>query len=174
MSDDEFMRETEGLSDKQSEARENTFDQTSQSAEDAGTTRSSGVYVTNKGLSGGALVIAIVVAVLTFPIWISILATAFGLTMGLFGALIGMVVGFGAGGVGCILGGVVAVGVGMVKAIAVPIVGVALLALGLILFGIGCLMIAAVGGIIRLAVWMVGGIVKWLSRLFHGRKGATV
>ena len=138
------------------------------------TNGTSGVYVTKKGLSGGALAVAIVVAVLTFPIWISILATAFGLLMGFFGITIGIVTGFGVGGISCIIGGVIAFAAGIVKTVTLPVVGVALIAIGLLVFGVGCLMIAAVGGVIRLAVWMVGGIIKWLGRLFHGKKGANV
>ena len=134
----------------------------------------SGVFVTNKGLSGGALVVAILIAILTFPIWISVLATAFGLLVGFFGMVVGIVVGFGAGGVGCIIGGVAAFAIGIVKTFTVPVVGAGLIAIGLLVFGVGCLMIAAVGGIIRLAVWMINGIIKFLGRLFHGRKGATV
>lgn len=133
----------------------------------------SGVYITNKGLSGGTLVVAILIAILTFPIWISVLATAFGLLMGFFGAAIGIVVGFGAGGIGCIIGGVAAFAIGIVKTFTVPVVGAALIAIGLLLFGIGCLMIAAVGGIIRLAIWIINGIIRLLSRMFHGRKGAA-
>ena len=38
--------------------------------------QSSGITITKKGLSGGGLVIAILIAILTFPIWISLLATA--------------------------------------------------------------------------------------------------
>ena len=83
-------------------------------------------------------------------------------------------VGFGAGGVGCIIGGVAAFAIGIIKTFTVPVVGAGLIAMGLLAFGVGCLMIAAVGGIIRLAVWMVNGIIKFLGRLFHGRKGATV
>lgn len=133
----------------------------------------SGIYVTNKGLSGGALVVAILIAIITFPIWISLLATAFGLLMGLFGAAIGIVAGFGVGGVGCLIGGVAAFAIGIVKTFTVPVVGAALIAIGLLVFGLGCLMIAAVGGIIRLIIWIVNGIIKLLSRLFHGRKGAA-
>ncbi len=133
----------------------------------------SGIYVTNKGLSGGSLVVAILIAILTFPIWISILATAFGLLMGFFGAMIGIVVGFGAGGAGCLIGGVAAFAVGVVKTFTLPVVGAGLIAMGLVLFGVGCLMIAAVGGVIRLAVWVVNGIIKFLGRIFHGRKGAA-
>ena len=133
----------------------------------------SGVYVTKKGLSGGTLAVIIIVAILTFPIWISILATAFGLLMGLFGATIGIVCGFGVGGIGCIIGGVAAFAIGIVKSFAVPVVGAAMIAIGLVVFGVGCLMIAAVGGVIRLSVWIVGGIIKWLNRLFHGKKGAV-
>lgn len=137
-------------------------------------TEGSGIYITKKGLSGGALVVAILVAILTFPIWISILATAFGLLMGFFGASIGIVVGFGVGGIGCILGGVAAFAIGIFKSFTLPVVGAGLIAIGLLVFGLGCLMIAATGGIIRLAVWIVNGIIKLFSRLFHGRKGATV
>ena len=134
---------------------------------------SSGVYVTNKGLSGGALVVAILIAIITFPIWISLLATAFGLLMGFFGASIGIVVGFGFGGIGCLIGGVVAFAVGIFKAFTVPVVGAGLIAIGLLIFGVGCLMIAAAGGMIRLAVWIINGIIKLFGRLFHGRKGAA-
>ncbi len=147
---------------------------TEESKEGNGSTEGSGIYVTNKGLSGGALVVAILIAIITFPIWISVLATAFGLLMGFFGAMVGITVGFGAGGVGCLIGGVVAFVIGVVKTVTVPVAGAALIAVGLLVFGIGCLMIAAVGGIVRLAVWIAKGIINLLSRLFHGRKGATV
>lgn len=136
--------------------------------------RSSGVYVKKKGLNSGTLAVIIIVAILTFPIWITVLGTAFGILMGLFGAAIGLVTGFGAGGIGCMIGGVALFVAGIVKIIAMPVIGVAFVAGGLIMFGVGCLMLAATGGIIRLAVWIVGGIVKWLNRLFHGRKEATV
>ena len=135
--------------------------------------KNSGVTITNKGMSSGTLVVVILIAILTFPIWISVLATAFGLLMGLFGATIGITVGFGAGGIGCLIGGVVALVIGIFKTFTVPVVGAGLIALGLLLFGIGCLMIAAVGGVIRLAVWLVNGMIKLLSRLFHGKKGVT-
>ncbi|MBO5354243.1 MAG: DUF1700 domain-containing protein [Lachnospiraceae bacterium] len=134
----------------------------------------SGVYVKKKGLSGGMLAIAIIVAILTFPIWIGVLGTAFGIIMGLFGTVIGLVAGFGAGGIFCILGGVALFVIGIMEMFTMPVIGAAFVAAGLLLFGFGCLMIAAVGGIIRLAVWIVNGIVKWLNRLFHGRKGASV
>ena len=134
----------------------------------------SGVYVTNKGLSGGALVAVIVLAILTFPIWISLLATAFGLLVGFICASGGIVVGFGVGGIGCLIAGIATFAFGIFKSFTIPVVGAGLLALGLLVFGIGCLMIAATGGIIRLMVWVVNGIIKLLGRLFHGRKAATV
>lgn len=134
----------------------------------------SGITITKKGLSGGGLVIAILIAVITFPIWISVLATAFGLLMGLFGAGIGIVFGFGAGGICCLLGGVAAFIIGAVKSVAVPVVGAGLIAMGLVLFGVGCLMIAAVGGMIKLEIWVVTGIINLFSRMFHGKKGAAV
>lgn len=134
----------------------------------------SGITITKKGLSGGALVVVILLAILTFPIWISILATAFGLLMGLFGASIGIVVGFGCGGIGCLIGGVAAFAVGILKSFTVPVVGAGLIAIGLLIFGVGCLMIAAVGGIVKLAVWVTTGLVNLLGRIFHGKKEARV
>ena len=134
----------------------------------------SGVTITKKGLSGGALVVAILLAILTFPIWISILATAFGLLMGLFGASIGITVGFGVGGIGCIIGGVAALVFGVIKIITVPVVGAGLIAMGLLAFGVGCLMIAVVGGIIKLAIWIIKGLINLLGRIFHGKKEARV
>ena len=133
----------------------------------------SGITITKKGLSGGTLVVIILIAILTFPIWISVLATAFGLLMGLFGAGIGIVFGFGIGGIGCIVGGVAAFAVGAVKSVAVPVVGAGMSAIGLVVFGVGCLMLAAVGGIIKLEIWVAKGILNFFSRLFHGKKVAT-
>ena len=133
----------------------------------------SGITITKKGLSGGTLVVIILIAILTFPIWISVLATAFGLLMGLFGAGIGIVFGFGIGGIGCSVGGVAAFAVGAVKSVAVPVVGAGMIAIGLVVFGVGCLMLAAVGGIIKLEIWVAKGILNFFSRLFHGKKVAT-
>lgn len=135
-------------------------------------TSGSGITITKKGLSGGGLVVAILIAILTFPIWISILATAFGLLMGLFGAGIGITIGFGFGGIGCLIGGVAAFAVGIFKTITVPVVGAGLIAIGLLLFGVGCLMIAAVGGIIKLVIWVAKGLIDLFGRIFHGKKEA--
>ena len=140
----------------------------------SGSTDGSGITITKKGMSGGTLVVVILLAILTFPIWISILATAFGLLMGLFGASIGITVGFGVGGIGCIVGGVVAIAIGIMKSFTIPVVGAGLLSIGLVIFGVGCLMIAAVGGIIKLTIWVVKGLTNWLGRIFHGKKGAAV
>lgn len=132
----------------------------------------SGITITKKGLSGGALVAVILLAILTFPIWISVVATAFGLLMGLGGACIGIVVGFGVGGIGCIIGALAALAVGIFKLVTVPVVGAGLIAIALILFGVGCLMLAAVGGIIKLTIWILKGIINLIGRIFHGKKVA--
>ena len=142
-------------------------EQTSKSA------HGSGVTITKKGLSGGSLVLVILIAILTFPIWISLLATAFGLLMGLFGASIGIIFGFGIGGIACLLGGIASFAVGIVKTFTVPVVGAGLVAIALLLFGVGCLMLAAVGGIIKLCLWAAKGILNFISRLFHGKKVAA-
>ena len=144
-----------------------------QQREEENVKEGSGITITKKGLSGGTLVVVILIAILTFPIWISVLATAFGLLMGLFGAGIGIIIGFGIGGIACMIGGVAAFAIGAVKSVAVPVVGAGLIAIGLVIFGIGCLMLAAVGGIIKLFIWAAKGILNLLSRMFHGKKVVT-
>ena len=137
----------------------------------AGSPEGSGITITKKKMSGGTLVVVILIAILTFPIWISVLATAFGLLMGLFGACIGITFGFGAGGICCLIGGVAAFAIGVAKCFTVPIVGAGLIAIGLLVFGIGCLMIALVGGVVKMTIWIVKSVLNLLSRLFHGKKG---
>ena len=133
-----------------------------------------GITVTKKRMSGSTLAIVIIVAVFTFPIWISIIGTLFGLGMGLLGATFGVFVGFGAGGFGCIVGGVAALITGLVKILTVPITGAMLIAAGLIAFGVGCLLLAVAGVIVQFAVWLVKQVIQLFNRLYHGRKGATV
>lgn len=157
--------------EKQTPVRYAGEEKQQEEAQQSGEGRDSGVYVKKKGLNGGLLAVIIIVAILTFPIWIAVLGTAFGLLMGLFGASVGLIAGFGVGGIFCILGGIVLFGIGIAEMFTIPVIGAVFVAAGLILFGFGCLMIAAVGGIIRLAVWIVNGIIKGLNRLFHGRKG---
>ena len=120
------------------------------------------------------MVAVILLAILTFPIWISVLATAFGVLMGLFCASVGITVGFGFGGIGCIIGGVAAFAIGVINSVTVPVVGAGLIAIGLLVFGVGCLMFAAVGGVLKLLVWAVKGMINLLGRIFHGRKEASV
>ncbi len=136
--------------------------------------QSSGVYVTKKGLSGGALVVVILAAIVTFPIWISVLGVAFGLLMGFFGASVGITVGFGFGGIGGLISGVIFFALGLVNVFTTPAAGAAMMAVGLLLFGAGCLMIALAVGVIQLAIWIINGIIKICNRMFHGKKGANV
>lgn len=140
----------------------------------AGTANSSGVYVTKKSLSGGTLAVIIIIAILTFPIWISVLGAAFGLLMGFFGASVGITVGFGLGGIGGLISGVICFALGLVNVFATPAAGAAVMAIGLLLFGAGCLMLALAAGVVWLAIWIINGIIKLCNRLFHGKKGATV
>lgn len=157
---------------KQTPVRYSEERETANDSQKSTSTDGSGITITKKGMSGGTLVVVILLAILTFPIWISIFGAAFGILMGLFGASIGITVGFGVGGIGCLIGGVAAFAVGIVKTLTVPVVGAGLIAIGLLAFGVGCLMIAAVGGIIKLVIWVVKGLINILSRIFHGKKEA--
>ena len=135
--------------------------------------RASGIHVTKKGLSGAPLILLIIIAVITFPLWISVLATAFGLLVGLVCGSAGIVFGFGIAGISMMVGGVVTFAAALIKLIAVPVVGTGLLALALLLFGAGSILFTAAAGLVHLIVWIVKTVINWLGRMFHGRKEAV-
>lgn len=137
------------------------------------TSDGSGVHVTKKGLSGMPLVLVILLAVFTFPLWISVLATAFGLLVGLVCGGGGIIFGFGMAAIGLMVGGVVTFFAALVKLFAVPIVGTGLLAAALIMFGVGSILFTVAAGLVHLAVFLVKTVAGWLSRLFHGEKEAV-
>ncbi len=137
------------------------------------TSDGSGVHVTKKGLSGIGLVAVILLVVLTFPIWVSVLATAFGLLVGLIFGGGGILIGFGIGGIACLFGGIVTLFAAVIKLFTVPIAGVAMFAAALLIFGIGCLMLAAVYALARLGIWLVKTLTEWFGRLFHRNSRGT-
>lgn len=137
------------------------------------TSDGSGIHVTKKGLSGAPLILLIIIAVITFPLWISVLATAFGLLVGLVCGSAGIVFGFGIAGISMMVGGVVTFAAALIKLIAVPVVGTGLLAMALLLFGAGSILFTAAAGLVHLIVWIVKTVINWLGRMFHGRKEAV-
>lgn len=137
------------------------------------TTDGSGIHIRKKGMSGGTLVLFLIVAVLAFPIWFPLLMAAAGVIFGLLAALAALVFGIGVGGVVCVFAGVVVLLAGFVKLAAIPIVGLAFLAAALLVFGVGCLLLVLAGAIFKLFLWLAGGCLSLCSRMFHGRREAA-
>ena len=123
------------------------------------TTDGSGIYISRKGMSAGALILCLIAAVFTFPVWFPLAMLSFGI---------------GIGGLACAFAGVILLIAGFVKLAAVPIVGLVFLAAALLVFGVGCLLLLLAGAVLKLFVWIAGGCLRLCSRIFHRRREAAV
>ena len=127
-----------------------------------------------KSMSTGTKILIAVIIILTFPLWIGVVAGLFGALIGIIGAAFGIVVGllgatFGlvVGGVGLIIGGI------MLLAL-YPAVGLASVGIGAVLVAIGILV--AVLCAWCLGVWLPKGIKKlfhWIKSLLHRKEGGN-
>jgi len=120
-------------------------------------------------------VIIAVLLVITFPFWFAVLATAFGLMMGLIGVLIGFSVCIIAlVGVFFVAGVVLAV-TGMFKVFTgFPAVGLVVCGVGMLFLAFGTLgLLAMVWAVGKVLPWAVRGIVSLCRRIFQ-RKGAAI
>ena len=119
------------------------------------------------GWTGGQIALIIILLVLTFPIWIGLVATLFGVLFGLFGALIGIIVAFGACGIAAFVTGTAAFVTGA------PAVG--LFSIGLFLFFAG-LFPLAIYPLCKLLVKLTKACCKGIASLVRkltGRKGVA-
>lgn len=148
-------------------------EKTSESRAREATTDGSGIHIRKKGMSTGTLILCLVVAVFAFPIWFPLLMAAVGVMFAFLAASAALVFGIGVGGLACVFAGVVTLFAGFVKLAAIPIVGLAFLAAALLVFGIGCLLLALAGAIFKFFLWLAGGCLRLCSRMFHGRREAA-
>lgn len=121
-----------------------------------------------KQMSGGQIALIIVLAVLTSPIWIGVLAGFFGGAVGILGGLLGIFVAFLTVGVVLTVVGVALVIAGIVAIFAAPLGGLTLVGGGLIMTAVGLvfvwLMVLVVGTAIPA---LIRGLVNLCSRLLH-------
>lgn len=121
-----------------------------------------------KQMSGGQIALIIVLAVLTSPIWIGVLAGVFGGAVGILGGLLGIFVAFLAVGVVLTVVGVALVIAGIAAVFAAPLGGLTLVGGGLIMTAVGLvfvwLMVLVVGTAIPA---LIRGTVNLCSRLLH-------
>ena len=127
-----------------------------------------------KKMSKSNKILLIILLVLTFPIWIGVVAGLFGLAVGIIGAVFGIVVGFlgaafglVAGGGACIIMGIIRFGFAPIEALASIGVGAVLAALGLLL---------AVPNVWAVGVWIPKGVrafFGWAKGVLHRNKGGN-
>lgn len=111
------------------------------------------------------IVVLVIVAVVTSPIWLGLLSGIFGMLVGAFGALLGLTIGFLVGGIAC-------VGVG------ISYFCVANIPLGFLALGCGSLLIAV--GVLALLLlvqfcgrflpWVIRGLVHLFQSIFHSNR----
>lgn len=96
-----------------------------------------------------------IIAVLTFPLWIGVVAGLFGGLIGLIAGTFGVVIGLLASGFGLVVGGLACFGAGIAQLFVTQFEGLAVMGVGAILTAIGLLMVL-------LLVWLTG---KWIPAL---------
>ena len=125
-------------------------------------------YDNARNRMGANGVLWLIIIVLTFPLWISVLGGLFGALFGLIGGLCGLVLG----GFGVILGGALALVRSLTLLVTAPAdammnIGISLLcvALGSVLAGIG---VAIVQKLVPWVFGLIGRLVKWVSEKVGG------
>ena len=125
-----------------------------------------------QGMSGGMIVLIVILAVLTSPVWIGLLGGLFGLAVGIFAALVGIFIAFLAIGVVLVVVSIALLVSGIALLFTVPLGGLCVIGTSLILFALGLVFIWLMVFMVGLAIpAVVKGISSLGRRLFH-RGGA--
>lgn len=127
-----------------------------------------------KKMSTSTKILIVVLLVLTFPLWIGIVAGLFGLIVGLLGAIFGIVVGFVGAAFGLIVGGVACIIGGIACLLTVPVDGLVSISVGAILAAVGILL--AVPCVWCVGVWLpnwIKALVRWIKGFIQRKKGGN-
>ena len=151
---------------------QNSTGNSSNSSGNASGNPSGGQYTQpKKGMSGGNIVLIVILAILTSPIWIGLLGGAFGVMVALLAVLFGIFAAFLAVGIVLIIASVALLITGVAMIFTVPLGGVCMVGSALIVFSLGLvfvwLMVLMAGTAIPA---FVRGVVSLCRRLF-GRGG---
>ena len=120
------------------------------------------------------IVLIILLLVITFPIWIGLVAGLFGTVIGLLGGLFGVLVGLAGSALGLVIGGFAVSVLGVLGIIANPLEGVTCLGVGLILAAVGILL--ALLFVLIAFSWLpklIKAIIGWVKGLFHRNEGGN-
>lgn len=125
-----------------------------------------------QGMSGGMIVLIVIAAVLTFPLWVGLLGALFGIVVGLFAAMFGIFIAFLAAGVGLLIVSIALLITGIVLMFSEPLAGLCLVGSAFIVFAIGLVFLWLMVLIVGMAIpALVRGISALGRKLFH-RGGA--
>lgn len=118
------------------------------------------------------IVLGIIIAVLTCPIWLTLLAVVAALIVAVAACLLGVIASVVAVVGGCVIAGFVVLGVGGGLLFSgSPAVGLAVIGIGLILIAIGLLAVVLLVWLCGVALpWICKGIVKLCKMPFQKRK----
>lgn len=141
-----------------------------QQGSNAGNT--AGVRQSKQGMSGGMIALIIIVAVLTFPIWIGLVAGLFGIVIGIFAALFGIFAAFLSVGVVLVVVSIALLIAGIALLFSMPLGGLCVIGTSFILFALGLVFIWLMVLIVATVIpALVKGIAALGRRIFH-RGGA--
>jgi len=127
-----------------------------------------------KKLSTGMVVLIVVIAILTFPIWIGVVAGLFGAIVGVLGALFGVVVAIGGSAIGVLVGSIACIVAGVFATVAIPVEGFAMIAVGALLFAVGVLLLLLF--VLIAFEWLpllIKSIIKAVKGLKHRKEGGN-
>lgn len=111
-----------------------------------------------KGMSGGTIALIVIVAILTFPIWVGVAGALFGVAVAILVTVFTLFLAFLAVGLVFIAVSVALFVTGCILFVHAPLAGMSTVGVALVLFGLGLL-----------AVWLMAwGIVKAVPALFRG------
>lgn len=125
-----------------------------------------------QGMTKGTKILLAIVIILTFPLWIGVVAGLFGTLVGIIGAVFGVTVGLIGATIGLVAGGIGLIIGGFMQVALYPAVGLVCIGVGAILAAIGILL--AVLCAWCLGVWIPKGIKKlyyWIKGLVHRKEG---
>lgn len=120
------------------------------------------------------IVLIVLLLIVTFPVWIGLVAGLFGALIGVLGGLFGVLVGLAGSALGLVIGGIVVVGAGVLCAIASPLEAMTCIGVGLILTAVGILL--GLLFVLLALEWLpklVKAIVGWVKSLFHRNEGGN-
>lgn len=127
-----------------------------------------------QGMTKGVKILIAIIIILTFPLWIGVVAGLFGALVGIIGAafgiavgLLGATLGLLAGGIGLIIGGIMQVAL-------YPTIGLACIGVGAILAAIGISLAVLCAWCI--GIWIPKGVKKlvhWIKGLVHRKEGGN-